>query len=300
MHNIRIIEVRGITLLGITFIGSGSKGNSALLELNNSYYLLDAGISCKRITDYIATRNLSLTDLKGIFITHEHDDHIKGLKVLLKKVPNITVYCTPGTASAINDKGIFLDSFVELDYGKTVLLSDCQCTAFQVPHDAVQPMGLRIEHNNQSMVMATDLGCVTPDIIKNTKNADLLCIESNYDEDMLRSCSYPSFLKQRIKSKSGHLPNEGVRGILSRMNKVPQSIVLMHLSQESNTREKALAALEPFLEFDGARFRSVPVTVASQDIPTERLVLKDRLPDKLKNNLCNCANSEFFKKEAIG
>lgn len=287
-------------MLGITFIGSGSKGNSALLELNGNYYLLDAGISCKKITDYLSTRDLTLADLKGIFITHEHDDHIKGLKVLLNKVPSITVFCTPGTASAIFDKGINITNFKELDYDKTTLLSDCHCTAFRVPHDAAQPMGLRIESSTETMVMATDLGCVTPDIIRNTQNTDLLCIESNYDEVMLKNSSYPSFLKKRIKSKSGHLPNEGVRGVLSRMNKIPQNIVLMHLSQESNTKEKALSALEAFLEFDGARFRSVPITIASQDIPTERLVIENRLSSSLKEKLCNSSKEKFSKKEAIG
>ena len=287
-------------MLGITFIGSGSKGNSALLELNNSYYLLDAGISCKKISDYLSTRDLSLADLKGIFITHEHDDHIKGLKVLLNKAPHLTIYCTPGTASAINDKGIKISDFKELDYEKSFQIADCQCTAFQIPHDAAQPMGLRIESDNSTMVMITDLGCVTPSIIRNAENADLLCIESNYDSDMLRSCSYPDFLKQRIRSASGHLPNEGVRSVLSKMKKVPQDIVLMHLSQESNTREKALAALEPFFETHGAIFESMHITVASQDTPTERLTIGTELPCRLKKKLMNSTNYTIPRKEAIG
>ena len=286
-------------MLGITFIGSGSKGNSALLELNHAYYLLDAGISCKKICDYLAERKISLDEVKGIFITHEHEDHIKGLKVLLKKAPHLKIYCTPGTASAIVDRGVPIDEFYSLSYEKVFEISNCLCTAFKVPHDASQPMGLHIEKDNYSMVMATDLGCVTPEVIRHTQNADLLCIESNYDLEMLKSCSYPSWLKQRIKSNSGHLPNVGVRGILSRMNKVPESIVLMHLSQESNTKEKALESLESFLEFDGTNFKSMHITVASQDYPSERITVGSELPLRIKNRLIENYEQQNSQNEAV-
>ncbi|MBQ3643099.1 MAG: MBL fold metallo-hydrolase [Candidatus Riflebacteria bacterium] len=287
-------------MLGITFIGSGSKGNSALLELNNSYYLLDAGISCKKICDCLLERNLTLNEIEGIFLTHEHNDHIKGLNVLLKKAPHLKIYCTPGTASAIVDRGIPIEEYYSMKYEEVFEISGCLCTAFRVPHDAAQPMGLHITKDNYSMVMATDLGCVTPDVIKHTQDADLLCIESNYDSDMLKSCSYPSWLKQRIKSKTGHLPNEGVRGILSRMNKVPQSVVLMHLSQESNTKEKALDALNSFLKFDGLEFKNMHVTVASQDYPSERVTVGNELNSNLKAKLLNNINLESFSREALG
>ena len=287
-------------MLGITFIGSGSKGNSALLELNGSYYLLDAGISCKKICDYLTSKNLSLDDLEGIFITHEHEDHIKGLKVLLKKAPHLKIYCTSGTASAVVDRGIPIEEFYSMDYENLFEISGCLCTAFKVPHDATQPMGLHIESKNHSMVMAKDLGCVTPEVIKHTQNADILCIESNYDAEMLKDCSYPSWLKQRIKSKNGHLPNEGVRGILSRMNKVPKSIVLMHLSQESNTKEKALKAIESFLEFDGNAFKSMQVTVASQEQPSERVTVGQELPLNLKKKLTTNISHESSVREALG
>ena len=286
-------------MLGITFIGSGSKGNSALLELDYSYYLLDAGISCKRICDYLSERKIALDEVKGIFITHEHEDHIKGLKVLLKKAPHLKIYCTPGTASAIVDRGIPIEEYYPMSYEKVFEISSCLCTAFKVPHDAAQPMGLHIEKDNYSMVMATDLGCVTPEVIKHTQNADLLCIESNYDLEMLKTCSYPTWLKQRIKSSSGHLPNEGVRGILSRMNKVPDNIVLMHLSQESNTKEKALESLESFLEFDGTNFKSMQVTVASQDCPSERLTIGTELPTKIKNRLIENIEIPHNYNEAV-
>lgn len=287
-------------MLGITFIGSGSKGNSALLELDKSYYLLDAGITCKKICDYLATQNLSLADIKGIFITHEHDDHIKGLKVLLKKAPHLKIYCTSGTASAISWKGIPISEYYPMKYEDVFELDGCLCTAFKVPHDATEPMGLHIEKDNYSMVMATDLGRVTKEVLKHSRNADLLCIESNYDNDMLKTCSYPSWLKQRIKSNDGHLPNEGVRGILSKMNKVPKCLVLMHLSQESNTKEKALEALNSFLEFEGTAFKNMHITVASQNYPSEHLTIGNELSPKIKNKLIYKFDSNNNFKEALG
>ncbi len=287
-------------MLGITFIGSGSKGNSALLELDGSYYLLDAGLSCKKICDYLSSKDLTLDDLEGIFITHEHEDHIKGLKVLLKKAPHLKIYCTAGTANAVINRGIPLENYFSMDYEKNFEISGCLCTAFKVSHDAAQPMGLQVKDSNYSMVMATDLGCVTPEVLNHTKNADLLCIESNYDAEMLKVCSYPSWLKQRIKSKNGHLPNEGVRGILSKMDKVPKNVILMHLSQESNTKEKALEAMESFFEFDGNAFKSMHITVASQEIPSERIILGRELDKSLKKRLLSISNLDLTKKEAIG
>lgn len=279
-------------MIGITFIGSGSKGNSALLELEGRYYLLDAGLSCKRIKEFLEQRQLEFADLSGIFITHEHDDHIKGLRVVLSRCEaEIPVYCTRGTMCALNSKGLEVANHIELVYGRTVLIKDCSCTPFKVPHDATEPVGLRFASQEKVMTLATDLGHVTPEVIEHMKDADLVCVESNYDEDMLRTSSYPTWLKRRIRSPMGHLPNEGVRGILSRMKKVPEILVLMHLSQESNTPELAHGALEPFFDNSGSMFRSVKVSVALQDVTGERLTVGSALPASLKRNLLDLADN---------
>lgn len=276
----------GNNLIGITFIGSGSKGNSALLELEGRYYLLDAGLSCKRIKDFLEQRSIELTDLSGIFITHEHEDHIKGLRVLLGRCENrVPIFCTRGTLCAINAKGIEITNYVELLYNRPHEIDGCVCTPFKVPHDAIEPMGLRFSGRDKVMTLATDLGHVTPEVIEHMQDADLVCVESNYDEDLLRTSSYPAWLKRRIRSPMGHLPNEGVRGILSRMKKVPEILVLMHVSQESNTPELAQEALEPFFDNSGSRFRSVKVSVAQQDAPGERLLVGAGLSASLKHNL---------------
>lgn len=268
-------------MLGLTFIGSGSKGNSALLDLGNQKFLLDAGLSCRRITDFLAEKNLTLDDLSGILLTHEHADHIAGLKVLLKKAPFLPVYSTKGTLKAIRSKGIVINNSIELTPDSGINLGGCDCIPFNVPHDATQPAGFRFEISGRVMSIATDLGRVTQEVIEYTQDADILCLESNYDTEMLKSCPYPSWLKSRIKGPNGHLPNEGARGVLSRMHKVPKDLVLMHLSQESNTPELARQSLVPFLENDGAMFRDTNVHVASQDFAGDLISI---LPEAYNEN----------------
>jgi phosphoribosyl 1,2-cyclic phosphodiesterase len=272
-------------LIGITFIGSGSKGNCALLELGSRYYLLDAGLSCRRIKEFLEDRQLSFEDLSGIFITHEHEDHIKGLRVLLSRRNDLPVYCTRGTMCALGSKNIEVANHNELVYGRNLDLGNCDCLPFKVPHDATEPAGLRFSNSDRVMCLATDLGHVTPEVIEHMKDADLVCIESNYDEDMLRSCSYPVWLKRRIRSPMGHLPNEGVRGILSRMKKTPEVVVLMHVSQESNTPALIRESLEPFFANSGARFKTARFSVAEQDHYGERLTVGANLPTALKQAL---------------
>lgn len=282
-------------MIGITFIGSGSKGNSALLELAGRFYLLDAGLSCKRIKEHLDTINLDFSDLSGIFVTHEHDDHVKGLRVVLGKCSEeIPVYCTRGTMCALDARGYMIKNHVEIVYGRTVDLGTSDVTPFKVPHDATEPAGLRFAGSGKVMALATDLGHVTTEVIDYMQDADLVCVESNYDEDMLRTSSYPAWLKRRIRSPMGHLPNEGVRGILSRMKKVPEVLVMMHISQESNTPELAMDALELFLENSGSRFRSTRVCTVSQDESSARMMVGEVLSASLKHNLLGLADASNF------
>ncbi len=286
-------------MIGITFIGSGSKGNAALLELEGRYFLLDAGLSCKRIKDFLEQRQLDFSHLSGIFVTHEHDDHIKGLRVVMGRTTNVPLYCTRGTHCALTSRGIEVPNHVELVYGRRLDVGGCSCVPFKVPHDATEPAGLRFESSSKVMALATDLGHVTPEVLDHMKDADLVCVESNYDEDMLRTSSYPSWLKRRIRSPMGHLPNEGVRGILSRMNKVPEVLVLMHISQESNTPSLAREALEPFFANSGARFRAARLSIASQDESGERLMVGSLLPESLKKSLLGQCESLTEKPKKV-
>lgn len=273
-------------MIGITFIGSGSKGNSALLQLGNNFYLFDAGLSCKRIREFLATRDLDVHDLSGVFVTHEHDDHIKGLRVLLGR-HDMPLYCTEGTRCVLESKKVPVDSYTPLSPGKELEINNVRCFPFKVPHDAIDPVGMRFESDGRVLTLATDLGHVSPEVLEYTSDADILCIESNYDEEMLKGSSYPEWLKRRIRGPLGHLPNEGVRGVLSKMKKVPQALILMHISQESNTAALALESLQPFLDNSGAAFRETHLSLTFQDKPGEALSLASDLPDGLKKSLIN-------------
>jgi phosphoribosyl 1,2-cyclic phosphodiesterase len=276
---------QGKKLSAITFIGSGSKGNAALLELGNKYYLLDAGFSCKKIAEFLASRQLDFSDLSGIFVTHEHEDHSKGLRVILNKNPELPIFCTKGTSCAIQKKGVAVKNSIDLKFGSEIELNGVRCFPFKVPHDATEPTGLRFEHGGKVMAIATDLGHITPEVRNHMLDAHLLCIESNYDEDMLRSSIYPAWLKKRIRSPFGHLPNQGFRGILSRMKQAPEILVLMHVSQESNTHSLVEETVSSFVQLNRKRFAGTRISVAKQNLPGERLALKPVLSARIKEKI---------------
>ncbi|GAB4277027.1 MAG: MBL fold metallo-hydrolase [Candidatus Rifleibacteriota bacterium] len=284
-------------MIGITFIGSGSKGNAALIELGNRLFLLDAGFSCRRIKEFLQSKNLDFHDLSGIFVTHEHEDHVKGLRVILSKNPKLPLLSTKGTYCALKTRGIEAREFIELQYGREFEIWGTRCFPFKVPHDAIQPMGLRFENGGKVMSIATDLGHITSEVLDNMKDADILCLESNYDEDLLRSSIYPAWLKRRIRSPMGHLPNEGVRGILSRMTKSPQILVLMHVSQESNTPELVKETVENFFELNHNRYSETRFSIALQAEPGERLFLDNLLPAKLKQKMIYQSTFDSFWNE---
>jgi len=252
-------------VLSIRFLGSGSKGNAALLRLGSTWWLLDAGLSCRRIEKNLLDLGLALQDLAGVFLTHDHDDHIKGLATLLRR-RDIPVYATSGTASSLVRKGLPRDRFIALRREQELELDGTRIWPFRTPHDAPEPVGFRFERAGQVLGLATDLGQVTAPVLAHLTDCDILCLESNYDEEMLAVCSYPDWLKSRIRSPLGHLPNQGVRGILSRLQKPLRNLLLVHVSEESNTPHLVRENLAPLLDHPClARTR---IFVAAQNEPT--------------------------------
>lgn len=251
--------------LGITFLGSGSKGNAALLELGGRKFLLDAGLSSRRIEKFLKSRDLGLGDLEGVIITHGHGDHINGLSTLLNRHP-MPVYCTHGTSKELNYFDILPKELILLRQNQEFELAGTRIWPFPVPHDAMETIGLRFEASGITMCVATDLGHITPEIMQYLTDTDILCLESNYDEQMLIKCRYPPWLKTRIKGPFGHLPNIGVRGVLSRQKRPLRHLALVHLSEESNTPELVRENLQPLLGLP--QLKSTIITVASQNEPS--------------------------------
>ncbi len=177
-------------------LASSSAGNAALVCHNDTHLLIDAGISCRRITQSLAVLDLTLDDLDGILITHEHIDHVRGLVTLAKKCP-APLYATFGTAAAIQYPEPRLRAFAA---GKEFTIKDLHIRSFRTSHDAKESVGYRIESDAGSLAVLTDTGFVTDEAHDAALGADMLLLESNHDVVMLKNGGYPYYLKQRILS----------------------------------------------------------------------------------------------------
>ena len=240
--------------MGLKFcsLSSGSSGNCYLIGSDNTFILIDAGISAKKITDSLSSIGLGLPDLSGILITHEHSDHIKGLDVLSKK-SSIPVFANSETRSAIGDlcKNSDLMDFRDFSCEEAFEIGDILVRAFPVSHDAANTVGFSLKNGASTICTATDTGFVTPDMQKALYGADLVVIEANHDENILKMGKYPWFLKQRILSENGHLSNEAAGEAIARtMLDSPKKrrFLLAHLSKENNFPEMAYQTIVNILE----------------------------------------------------
>ena len=178
-------------------LASSSAGNAALVCHENTHILIDAGISCRRITQSLAALSLTLDDLDGILITHEHIDHVRALGTLQKKHA-VPLYASIGTAAAISYPAPYLHAFAA---DETFTIKDLQIRSFRTSHDAKESVGYRIESSDGSLAVLTDTGFITDDAHDAALGADMLLLESNHDVVMLKNGGYPYYLKQRILSE---------------------------------------------------------------------------------------------------
>ncbi len=232
---------------------SSSSGNAHFIGTPSGGVLIDAGVSYKRLVAALRLNGIEPEAVRAIFITHDHSDHINGLRVFSKccKAP---VYATFGTLSYLRNQGI-LDRGIEREIGdEGVEAGGFFVTAFRTPHDAPGSVGYRIHTpDGKSCAVCTDLGHVTEEIDRRISGCDLVLIESNYDEDMLKNGPYPYPLKKRIASPTGHLSNaDSAREVRRLIESGTRRIVLGHLSRENNTPAVAERTL---LDILGADFR---------------------------------------------
>ncbi|MEG1800746.1 MAG: MBL fold metallo-hydrolase, partial [Oscillospiraceae bacterium] len=225
---------------------SGSSGNCSVVEENGRFIIIDMGKSARLTTKAIQDAGLEIKNLQGILISHEHSDHIAGLKVFLKKL-KVPVYSNAATLDYLADNDLIPGhiDMQDMDMGGTNI-GDFFIKGFATPHDSVGCMGFSIYTSRDTrMTMATDLGCVTPEILTQFKGAQLAVIEANYDEFMLsENENYPRYLKLRIASNRGHLSNvQCSQAVTELLENGAKKLHLCHLSNNNNTPSTALTQM---------------------------------------------------------
>ena len=234
----------------VTTLASGSKGNCIYIGTKNTKILIDAGGSGSKIENALNDINLSLNDIDAVFVTHEHSDHINAVGVISRKY-NLPVYATEGTWDNMPEKvGKISNYNKKIVYKEEdILLNDVLIHPFSIPHDAKDPVCYSILYNKTKICVATDMGHVTKDIIDNIKYSSALVLESNHDVNMLKMGAYPSYLKERILGKYGHISNETCGKLLSCvMNDKLKNVFLAHLSEDNNTPDLAYLTVANTLE----------------------------------------------------
>lgn len=254
--------------LRLHVLGSGSQGNCCVVECPDGLILVDAGISCKQVFTRMQALGLAPARVRAIVITHEHADHIGGLRVTAKKLC-VPVYASEGTLTSTSwhdAGGVCAEA---LQPRKPVQLCGVTVTPFSVPHDADAPLGYRFERAGDAIGYCTDLGSVTDEAGTYLRDARILALESNHDPHMLQSYpGYPAHLKRRIAGDAGHLSNDQAAAALPELaTSATQTVVAMHISQHTNLpsicRETLLLGRRS-LEAQTGQLR---IMVASQTTP---------------------------------
>lgn len=227
---------------------SSSKGNSHYISDGETAILIDAGRSAKQIALALKARGIDPDSIEALFITHEHSDHVTGVRVFSSR-HNVPVYATEGTAAGMRYKG-YTDSKtpVHIINGETEI-GTLKIIPFPTSHDACQPCAYSVVSGEKKICICTDLGIVTEQAHEALKGSDLVLIESNHEFSMLMNGSYPYPLKRRIAGEKGHLNNEDcAQEVVKLVKNGTKKILLGHLSEENNTPDNAyrstLSALE--------------------------------------------------------
>ena len=258
-------------MLRFTILGSGSSGNCAYLETDDTRLLVDAGFSAKQIELRLASIGRTARDVQAIFLTHEHGDHVCGLPVLAKRY-NIPVYCNRLTAEYIATQMPGFSSWRLFETGATMELGDLKINSFSVPHDAYDPVGFMFYHALGNIGFLTDLGYATKLVIERVRMARALVLEANHDLRLLQEdTKRPWAVKQRILSRHGHLSNDAAAEVAAEVvTEAMEDLYLGHLSADCNSPLQARTTVSRKLEERGRPF--VRIRDTAPDKPCETLV----------------------------
>lgn len=257
--------------LNFCSLSSGSSGNCYYLGNGLHGILIDAGISATSISKFLKEMDILIHSIEGILVTHNHIDHVRGLEVLSRKF-NLPVFTTNKIWESIltPKKKISPDSIREIHLKQEFHLAGFDIEAFPVCHDAPETIGFHICGGEKKITITTDLGHICKTSAHYIKAANLLVIESNYDEQMLIQGKYPEFLKARINSDNGHLGNHQTSSFLADViSENLNNICLAHLSQNNNTPELALNTVyKTFLDRGIILNGNQHIYVLNRNVPT--------------------------------
>ncbi|MCI5144723.1 MAG: MBL fold metallo-hydrolase [Candidatus Electrothrix sp. AR3] len=257
--------------MNFSILGSGSKGNCALIESGSTAILVDAGFSGKEISRRLKLINRSPDDLTAILITHEHGDHISGAGVLSRRC-GLPVHANAGTHRAAEAKIKKLHQGNEFETGTDFIVDDLQIHPFRISHDTSDPVGFVVSDGRSSICCCTDTGKITTLIRQQARQCQALIVEANYDQQMLQSGPYPMYIKQRVKSNQGHLGNDDTARFLAELLDTHlQKVILAHISQTNNLPELVRARIQQEIEHLKPQFS---LDMASQDAPTPLFSLR--------------------------
>ncbi|MDI6452658.1 MBL fold metallo-hydrolase [Peloplasma aerotolerans] len=221
----------------IFVLASGSKGNMTYLKVGDIKLFIDAGISYKKIKDKMTVYQENMYDVKSLLITHEHHDHTNGLKMLLKQSFIEDVYLTKGTYDALSVDVVCLfqnTHIITVDIPFSI--SDILVTPFMLSHDAAEPVGFVVQHDDKKVVVLTDSGYVDQSYYQLLSNASLYILEANHHPTKLMHSPRPFLLKKRILSELGHLSNDDAAWLMNLFVKDGVSKwVVAHISEDCNT-----------------------------------------------------------------
>ncbi len=244
--------------MNIYCLASGSKGNSTLIEHHGHYLLIDMGVSFSYLKKCLDFLNVEVNNIDALLITHNHSDHISGVKYLR----NTPIFCTEGTYSSNSDI-----TYIQ-PYQKYHIIG-LEVRPVSLSHDAINPVGFVIKSSKEKLVYITDTGMLPSRTLRYLKNANYYVFEANHNQKMLHQTLRPADVKLRILSDLGHLSNEDSAMYLSTLiGDKTTDIILAHISSEANTPELAIKAYQKIFKKVGLKITNYHLQVAEQFVIT--------------------------------
>ncbi len=240
--------------LNICSLRSSSKGNCTAVFSDTTKILIDCGISCKMTVSALFDIGIMAEEIDAIFVTHEHNDHIRGINLFSKKY-NVPVYANSATWTSMREllPGVSEENVCIIEE-EAVKIGDINVCAFAISHDAVNPVGYTMVSGDEKVSVATDTGLVNPSMFDALCGSDKVMIEANHDLNLLAMGSYPDMLKRRIRGDKGHLCNEKAGELaLSLFKEGTKKFLLGHLSEENNNPDLAYVTVREMIASCGAK-----------------------------------------------